>query len=58
VCFPEEAAERITEQLTKLISLSSNKSPNRASNTSSLREPPYHLMHSLSWDEDGELDIR
>jgi len=48
---------RIHEQLGKLIAMAAPKAINRGSNTSNLKQPPYHLMHSLSWDENGELHI-
>lgn len=55
------AFDRITAQFGKLLALSSGIEPNRASvpvATRRMKSPPYELLHSLSWDEDGELDIR
>jgi hypothetical protein len=58
---PYKAIDRISTQLGKLLALSSVNAPGRAANpvaTRKVQAPPYHLMHSMTWDEDGELDIR
>ena len=58
---PCKAIDRITTQFGKLLALTSGADPNRASVhvvTQRMKEPPYQLMHSMTWDEDGELDIR
>ena len=57
---PRKLSHRITMQLGKLLALTSGE-PNRASNpvaTRRMKEPPYQLMHSMTWDENGELDIK
>lgn len=58
---PYEAIDRISGQLAKLISISGSAKPGRAKSPVANRrshEPQYHLLHSLTWDEDGELDMR
>jgi hypothetical protein len=57
---PCKAIDRITTQFGKLLALTSGD-PSRASvpvATRRMKEPPYQLMHSMTWDEDGELDIQ
>lgn len=58
---PCKAFDRISSQLAKLLALSADRKPGRASVSVTTRQaegPQYHLMHSMTWDEDGELDIR
>jgi hypothetical protein len=58
---PCKAIDRISTQFGKLLALASKPSPDRASipvATRRMKEPAYQLMHSMTWDEDGELDIR
>jgi hypothetical protein len=57
---PCKAIDRISTQLGKLLALSPVSTPGRASKvvTRKAQTPPYHLLHSMTWDEDGELDIR
>lgn len=58
---PCKAFDRITTQFGKLLALSPRTNSNRASipvATRHMKEPNYQLMHSMTWDEDGELDIR
>jgi hypothetical protein len=57
---PCKAFDRISTQIGKLLALSPVNAPGRASNvaTRKAQTPPYHLMHSMTWNEDGELDIR
>jgi len=57
VFIPNENVNRIHEQLGKLIAMATPQSTNRGSNVANWKQPPYHLMHSLSWDENGELHI-
>jgi len=57
VFVPDGNVNRIHEQLGKLLAMAAPKAANRASNIANWKEPPYHLMHSLSWDENGELHI-
>lgn len=56
-----KAFDRIAVQLEKLIALSGCSRPGRAAYPvvkSTANGPQYHLLHSMTWDENGELDIR
>jgi len=58
---PCKAFDRITTQFGKLLALSPRTDSSRAAvpvATRRMKEPNYQLMHSMTWDEDGELDIR
>lgn len=56
----EYAADKVLDRFQKLITTSSGTKSSpflRASNAIN-KEPPYNVLATMSWDDDGELTVK